>query len=268
MIPRRRHDDETIGRWVLVLVSAIAVALGGYYWYRNKAVEPEPAPAPVMAIPEPAAPAISNPIPPPAELPPLPALNDSDPTLAGQLASLFGAETFEALFAADDIVRRITVTVDNLPREKVASRLRPLKPMDSPFVASGEEGQYTLGPDNYARYEPYLRIVERLDVDAATVAYVRFYPLFQKAYEELGNLDGYFNDRVVEVIDDLLATPELAGPIPLERPSVMYRFADPALEARSAGQKLLLRMGPDNAARLKEKLRAIRERIAAQLPPP
>ena len=51
------------------------------------------------------------------------------------------------------------------------------------------------------------------------------------------------------MIDHLLATPEIEGPIRLVQPKVLYEFADPELEARSAGQKLLLRMGAANAAR-------------------
>jgi hypothetical protein len=47
----------------------------------------------------------------------------------------------------------------------------------------------------------------------------------------------------------------------------MYQFADPALESRSAGQKFMIRIGPDNAASIKAKLRALRERIASQPPP-
>jgi hypothetical protein len=43
---------------------------------------------------------------------------------------------------------------------------------------------------------------------------------------------------------------------------VLYEFADPALESRSAGQKALIRMGPANARRIKAKLREIRALIA------
>jgi hypothetical protein len=71
--------------------------------------------------------------------------------------------------------------------------------------------------------------------------------LFQQAYENLGHPPEYFNDRLIEVIDHLLATPELPDPIPLARPNVQFEFADPNLEARSAGQKVLLRMGHENA---------------------
>jgi hypothetical protein len=102
--------------------------------------------------------------------------------------------------------------------------------------------------------------------------YARLYPLFQQAYEEQGYPGKYFNDRVVEVIDQLLATPELSepikltlthvqGPIQSSQPWLRYEFDDPDLEARPAGQKILLRMGRGNADLLKNKLREFRERI-------
>ena len=38
---------------------------------------------------------------------------------------------------------------------------------------------------------------------------------------------------------------------------MFYQFADPTLEERSAGQKFLIRMGPANAAAVKDKLREL-----------
>ena len=46
----------------------------------------------------------------------------------------------------------------------------------------------------------------------------------------------------------------------------MYTFADPTLEALPAGQKLLLRMGPDNAAVVKAKLKELRAIVTAAPP--
>ena len=46
----------------------------------------------------------------------------------------------------------------------------------------------------------------------------------------------------------------------------MYTYADPALEARPAGQKLLIRMGPENAAAIKAKLTELRAVITAAPP--
>jgi hypothetical protein len=98
--------------------------------------------------------------------------------------------------------------------------------------------------------------------------------LLQQAYEDLGFPGKYLNDRVVEVIDNLLATPTPAGALALKRfvtdggasGGGLYVYEDSALEASSAGQKILLRMGRDNAAVLEAKLREIRAQLVARPP--
>ena len=62
----------------------------------------------------------------------------------------------------------------------------------------------------------------------------------------------------------MLATPELTGKILLERPHVLYEFQNPDLEARSSGQKLLLRMGSENAGKIKVKLQELHDAIASE----
>ena len=63
------------------------------------------------------------------------------------------------------------------------------------------------------------------------------------------------------MIDDLLQAPEVPAPIPVVQPKVFWEYADPNLENRSAGQKLLIRMGPENARIIKAKLREFRAEI-------
>jgi hypothetical protein len=108
--------------------------------------------------------------------------------------------------------------------------------------------------------------MESTDSGKLVAAYVRLYPLFNKAYRDLGYPNGYFNDRLVEVIDHLLATPEMDGSIRLAQPRVMYEYADASLEGRSAGQKALVRMGAENASRVKAKLREIRRQVTGGTP--
>lgn len=78
---------------------------------------------------------------------------------------------------------------------------------------------------------------------------------------DLGYPKAYFNDRLIEVIDHLLAAPEVPAQTKLVQPKVFYQFADPDLETRSAGQKILMRIGNENAARIKAKLREIRSEL-------
>jgi hypothetical protein len=100
--------------------------------------------------------------------------------------------------------------------------------------------------------------MEAIDSTKLVALYVRFYPLFQQAYADLGYPTRYFNDRVFEVIDHLLATPDAPRSIALVQPKVLYEYADPTLADLSAGQKILLRMGPENEARVKAKLRELK----------
>jgi hypothetical protein len=63
------------------------------------------------------------------------------------------------------------------------------------------------------------------------------------------------------VLDDLLETPDVPGPIYLSKPEAVYLFDDPALESMTAGQKILVRMGPANASIVKEKLNEVKTRL-------
>ena len=91
--------------------------------------------------------------------------------------------------------------------------------------------------------------------------YLRLYPLFQKSYEELGYPNKYFNDRVIEVIDNLLAAPDIKEPVKLLQPKIVYIYADPDLEGRSIGQRTLMRIGTENEAKVKTKLQEIRQEL-------
>jgi hypothetical protein len=156
--------------------------------------------------------------------------------------------------------------VDNLPREKAALRLMPVRPAAGRILLDGEGETRSIAASNAARYRPYVALAESVDSAKLVEAYVRLYPLFQQAYRELGYPEGYFNDRLVQVIDHLLEAPEIKGPVSVVQRKVLYEYADPELERRSAGHKILIRVGPENAARLKAKLRELRSELAKEPP--
>jgi hypothetical protein len=123
-----------------------------------------------------------------------------------------------------------------------------------------------LDDKNFKRYKNFVNLADYIDTRKLVVQYIRFYPLFQEAYEELGYPDRYFNDRFIQVIDHLLVAPEIKGPINLVRPKVFYQFSNTELESLSAGQKILVRIGVENAQRVNSKLRELRA-ILTTLPP-
>ena len=262
---RPYDDDDEPGRryiswWVWVLLVALVASVAGYYiWKENQPVTAAPGEfrPPVAAAPpvEPEKPAIQHPVPAAEPEKPLPALDQSDERAGELVAGVLGKKAFESLVVPVQLIRRIVATVDNLPRRIAPMRTRAVKPVP---------GHFAPGADNESRYDLHVQAFEALDAHALVQAYRTFYPLFQSAYAELGSPVVYFNDRLVEAIDDMLAAPELDGPPELVRPKVLYLYADPGLEARSAGQKILMRLGAANEAKVKAKLREIRRELTAQ----
>lgn len=193
--------------------------------------------------------------------PPLPSLEHSDGPLREGLDKLLGNKSVQRFLVPKRIVRRVVITVDNLPRRQVPPREDIARAVPGHLGVTHQGGAIYLSPSNYARYDPYVQALASVDVKTLVNLYLRFYPLFQEQYRKLGYPHGYFNDRVVQAIDNLLATPDVKHPIKLVRPSVMYKYADPELEHLSAGQKILLRMGSKNAAKVKATLRRIRKTL-------
>jgi hypothetical protein len=266
---RNRTMKKTLLIALGVVLGIVAVSL--WHSYRT------PPPAPVaerQPVPEPAETRIRPPIAeagsevgeavPGVDLQkPLPGLGESDERMREFLPRLFAGQHLDTFFVLDNFIQRLVVMVDNLPRRDLPVNRLPTRPVPGKFQVTAEETNPAFDPANFRRYTPYIRLAEAVDPKQAVAVYVRFYPLFQEAYEGIGYPSGYFNDRLIEVIDHLLATPEVPGPIHLVRPKIYYLYADPDLEALSAGRKLLIRTGPDNAARIKEILRAYRRELAA-----
>jgi len=266
--PEESFRDKAIW-WSAGIVIAAAIAIGVYYRYYSPAPAAAPPPQAITPKPAPAlAPAIQHPVPSAAEqqAPPLPALDQSDSLVRDSLIGLLGKPAVARFLVPHRIIRDVVVTVDNLPRKKVAAELRPLQPTPGDTVVDNQGASTFLSEQNYARYAPLMDVVRNVDPKALAAIYFRLYPLFQQAYESLGYPGKYFNDRLVQAIDSLLATPDVQGPIALVRPKVFYQFADPKLEALPAGQKLLIRMGPQNAAIVKDKLQQFRAAITANPP--
>ena len=244
--------------WVVVIVVA---GLAVLIYQKMNTIAPPAAPAVAEAPAQPAEPSIRHPLPQDPSAPPLPALSESDDAIASALARLLGDGTRE-VFMKSGFIHRVVATVDNLPRSKIAMRVMPVNSATGLFRTIGNGSEYTVRPDNAARYAPYIRLVRAADTQQLVALYTRFYPLFQQAYEELGYPGTYFNDRLVQVIDHLLAAPDMPADVKLVQPKVFYEFADSELEKRSAGEKIMMRLGRDNAAIVKTKLREFRGAIA------
>ncbi len=273
----------------IALIAGLVVAIagaGGTLWWLYRAKPPAPAPYVEAPAAAPEAPAASAPL---ADAGPkhpieplaaasapqsLPALDESDGVVQAALAALVGKQGVMAFLNADGFVRRSVVTIDNLARPHAAPRLWPVQPSPGKLQRIVAGDAELIAPDNAKRYAPFVALVASVEPSQAAALYRRLYPLFQQAYAELGYPKGHFNDRLVEVVDHLLAAPEpkqppavklteVKGEVPSTRPWVRYEFVDPKLEALSSGQKIMVRLGTTNEQRLKAWLAGFRQAIVS-----
>lgn len=255
-------------KWFAAAVAVVGLAIGGILYLSRKdqpvPVDKPVAPAAATSAVVPEEPAVKHPLPEATADEALPSLADSSPALQGVLEGLVGKDAVERFIVSDELVRHFVVSIDNLPTQKVAERLRPVKPLPGKFAVTGSEDEPELDPANFERYKPLVQMIQSADTQQLVATYTRYYPLFQEAYENLGHPPQYFNDRLIEVIDHLLNTPEIRGPIALAQPNVQFEYADPKLESLTAGQKALIRMGNENALSIKTKLQELRAALVAQ----
>jgi hypothetical protein len=192
----------------------------------------------------------------------LPALVDSDASVREALAGMAGGDV-TSLLVQSQIISRVVATVDALPRQSMGNtNILPLRTPKGAMQMQTANGMTTIAAANAERYAPYMAVLTRVDPHALVAWYKRNYPLFQEAYRELGYPRGYFNDRLITAIDDMLAAPDIHDPIAVTKAGARYHFVDPQLQSLSSGQKLMLRLGPENEAQFKAKLRMIRELLA------
>ena len=248
-----------VGAGILLLVGGL-----GFYLMRDDAPQPEAVvdtPQPAVESPAPSPTSVVDTAPQPARAVPLPPLDESDPEVLGGLTEIFGQDAVMRHLVPERLVRNIVVTIDNVPRQQMALNQRPLQATQGDFITSGEENAIAIAPENYDRYEPFVGLVSSLDAKTLVSFYRGLEPLFQQAYEDLGHPDASFTTRLNEVIEHLLQTPTPRGQVALVQPGVLYKYADERLEKLSAGQKLMIRMGVDNATVVKGKLREIQAEL-------
>ena len=275
----KRLDGVEIGALIILMAGIVLAVL---HWESVQRmigyVLHEPAPASAPAVP--AAPRVSasiasapasQPAPQLLELPaasePLPSLQASDHAFGHAVGSLVGRKAFAQWWVPDHLILHIVSTIDNLGRAQAPVRAWPLHPAPGAMLVRKDGSALSLDPANARRYARYMAMVRAVDPARLVAVYLRFYPLFQQAWRELGYPKGQFNDRLLQVIDNLLAAPEPQGAILLTQPHVLYQYADPSLESATAGQKMLMRVGPANEREIKTRLRELRAQLLLRMHP-
>lgn len=195
----------------------------------------------------------------------------ADELFLSTLTDLVTRKSVKEFFQTDALARRVVATTDCLSRVHCSWTVWPVSRTPGRFsvVPSADGSGGTLSTSNSVRYTAIVQFVDSIDTPKWVLLYRQVYPMLQKAYVELGYPNDSFHDRLLQVIDHLLAAPvmskapllqlvEVRGPVASLQPWVRYEYADPALESLSAGQKTLIRLGAAHHQQMRIKLTSLR----------
>ena len=284
-----QHNNRPAGtlgaftKWVVIIVAVGAIGAVGYLFIGDQIGKPPKLhdlhnPVPLQQVTAPDAQPLEKPVydePVPDPIPqPLPDLNQSDATVLTALKAL-NVNGLVEMIIPQDILRKFVRAVDVLEEGKVVRDYRPIASPQGVFaadafnvkVSGGELGeqqeveQFRVSPKNYLRYTLFVQVISALESDAAVLLYKRYYPLLSRAHQELGSGKGNFHSVLIRALDKVLSAPDANGDLLLIHPKIYYQFADPALERLPEAHKLMLRMGPDNAEKIKASVRNMRVKL-------
>lgn len=198
----------------------------------------------------------------PAEIIELPVLNESDAFLSERIEGLETGTRLLSLLVSEEMIRKFVVFVDNVADSNLPQLEYPVRrPSQAMAVRELDENLFEMQPVSYQRYTPIVDGLAAVNPEGALAIYRMMKPLIQEAYRELGYGNRNFDDTLVRAIDTVLNARTAQGPFQLIKPKVMYIYADAEIENLNPVEKQLLRLGPQNAEKLKLALRQYRERL-------
>jgi hypothetical protein len=182
-------------------------------------------------------------------------LDESDALVRELVKELSSHPELAVWMMNDELIRKFVAAVDNIANgNSPATQIDFFDPKGE-FKVHEELGEYSIDPESYERYDIVAEVFASLDTKGCVTLYKKLMPAIQEAYKDLGYPDKDFNDTLKKAMMELLEVPVVDEPIKLEKKVVTYMMAEPDLEALSAAQKHLLRMGPDNVRGIQGQLR-------------
>lgn len=257
MVPswRRRRFSGRPPVVVAVVLLAVLVAGGAWFWLRSRDAGQPPGGADVGETPAARAAPVDSAL-------DLPELDASDAFVRDLVAGLSSRPRLAEWLATDRLVRRfvgavVSVAAGLSPRDEVEF----LEP-EGTFRVRDPGDTTAVEPASYRRYDPVAETFVALDTRGTARLYRNLRPLFQEAYRDLGFREGSFDGALARAVETLLDVPVPDGPVQVVSVGgSVYEYRDPELERLSPAQKHLLRTGPENIRRIQAKLRELAEAL-------
>ena len=183
----------------------------------------------------------------------LPELDDSDIFLRKRVSLISKNRDLTLWLSSSDVIRRIVSYIDGLSRGVILDKIFPLSPPKNKLIIHMDDGKIWLNAGNYERYDQTIKVILSLDIKLLAKMFHFSRPLLETAFSELGYTPRQMDGIILRALDQILETPVIYEPIPLTRDSVTYKFEQPEIESLKPIQKQLIRSGPTNTEKIKNK---------------
>ncbi|MBR6470802.1 MAG: DUF3014 domain-containing protein [Victivallales bacterium] len=262
----------------------VACIIGGIYWTRRHSATPEEG-KPTYGIESSA-----NASPPPSSAGAIDSAatagNGSSHDLGGNADGILDTVITKTVLTAEELLARAPGFSDSAVWAKLLGQTTPVmrivKAIDA--VANGERpvaaldflrtdtaftarrnanGEWTPTAETYARYQDIVDFVASIPPQEIAKWFEMAEPVLQQSCRQLGYQDKSIRELLAEAIQTILDVPQFSTDPALVPTGTTgtYHFVDPAFEQLNDAQKLLVRLGPENCAKIQAKCRAIADAL-------
>lgn len=195
--------------------------------------------------------------------PPLPPLAEMDPYVRELFATLGTHPELLKWLATDDLLGAIATAIGRLADGQSPARdLAVLRPIQG-FAVTRTGGVARIDPATTTRYAPLVVAVTTVNPSTLAAAFNTLRPRLVEAWVAQGYPADGFSEAVRKAVDVVATTPDVPADAALVPGVGGYAYADPAFERLPPAQKHLVRMGPDQARRIREAARQFGAALAA-----
>lgn len=184
-------------------------------------------------------------------------LNHSDQAVRELIAAAQVPSVFREWSQQKELLRSVVAAVDNIAQgQNPTVQLAFLAP-EQKFSVIEKNGSTWLDPQSFRRYDALINVFMAIPDETLIFWYRKLRPTLETAFKELGYPGITFSQRLKQAIEQLEQVPVIREGLPLEKKILSYAFADIKLEELNPAQKHLLRLGPQNVARIQNKIRIL-----------
>ncbi len=181
-------------------------------------------------------------------------LAGSDAVVREVVAALSSQPEVVIWLANEDLIRRFVASVHLIAEGKnPRSQFEFLKPTGR-FSGVERGDGWVIDPKSYRRYDLVAQSFAGLDIEGTVRVFNELEPLIDEAHREIAPPGTTFKATLKKAFDLLLAVPVIEGDVALDPKVVSFAYGDERLEGLPEAKKQLLRMGPENVARIQAKI--------------